>query len=120
MRDGPLANDVVQLTLKENFISSWSLIVYLEDILANSSVKQEVKDILKRTMDAYEFPVQSMIMRPDTGDIVHVINANRLMEIREEQEGTRVSTDPLAYSYNSFLLEGLRKAREEQPPTNPE
>ena len=82
--------------------------------MANTSVKQEVKDILKRTMDSYEFPVQSMIMRPETGEIIHVINANRLMEFRGEEEPVRTHGDPLVHSYNEFLMEGIRKARGEQ------
>ena len=89
--------------------------MYLEDLMANASVNQEVKDLLQKTMDSYEFPVQSMIMRPDTGDIVHMINANNLMELRGEEEPVRTHGDPLAISYNEFLMEGIRKAREEQP-----
>ncbi|KAI6654765.1 selenoprotein N-like [Oopsacas minuta] len=95
-------------------------IIMWEDLMANSSVKQEVKDLLKKTMDSYEFPVQSMVMRPDTGDIVHMINANKLMEFRDSEDAIRVNIDPLSYSYNEFLLEGMRKAREEQAPVIPE
>ena len=89
-------------------------------MIANSSVNQEVKDLLQKTVDSYEFPVQSMIMRPDTGDIVHMINANNLMEFRGEEEPVRTQGDPLTLSYNDFLMEGIRIAREQRQAPTPE
>lgn len=93
--------------------------VYIQDLMANQTVTEEHRAILGKSMAAYQFPVQSMVMRPDTGEILRVLNANEMMDFQED-ESAQHTTDPLAIVYNNFLMEGIRLAREEKSLPNPD
>jgi hypothetical protein len=71
----------------------------------------------KQALDAYKFPVMSMIMSPN-GTVVHTINANDLLAQAHEESDAIMATimshvepdrvhDPVSYVYRRFLGEAV-------------
>ncbi|KAI3388278.1 hypothetical protein SNEBB_000717 [Seison nebaliae] len=65
--------------LKSDFISSWSLVADLKDILKSTTESELVKLVANNSLNEYKFPVMSYVIGMD-GEIISKINANDLLE----------------------------------------
>ena len=69
-------------------------------------------------MDAYKFPVMTMIINP-SGKIIHTLNANDLLDASNKESEAILSTlfsgniervtDPVSFIYHQFLTEATEK-----------
>jgi len=100
----------VQKLLKESFVSTWSLVLDLQEMEKNVS-NSEVAKLANLTLQGYTFPVVSMIALPN-GSVIHHINANVLLndEMTLPESLFGIFDDPIGHKYTLFLEEGLRKA----------
>jgi len=97
--------------LTEKFVSTWSLVVELEDLAANST-DPEVKTFAETALKQYKFPVQSMVFLP-TGEFVHGVNANELLDSTNLFSSFASGfDDPLTTAYHTFLTHAVTKADE--------
>ncbi|CAF4362194.1 unnamed protein product, partial [Rotaria magnacalcarata] len=76
-----LESSAVLNLLREQFVSTWALVVDLKAIIGNQS-DDTIKDSqrAKQALDNYAFPVESMIQQID-GTVISKINANDLLNI---------------------------------------
>ncbi|CAF0874733.1 unnamed protein product [Rotaria sordida] len=81
-----LESSAVLNLLRENYISTWTLVVDLKAIMTNQS-NDAIKDSqrAKHALDNYAFPVESMIQQID-GTVISKINANDLLETYSKAE----------------------------------
>lgn len=98
--------------LSEEFVSSWSLVADLEDLKRDSG-NPEMAKRAQLALDSYEFPVQSMVILPDTGEVLHSVNANKLLDSSNTVNIPNVFQDPLTAAYVDFLNTGLKNGAEE-------
>lgn len=94
--------------LNESFVSSWALVKEVQDVIDNDTLSVEERDFGRLAMDAYSFPVESMVIDPASKTVTHRVNANELMD--EGVEGLVSSvklTDPLDRAYYNFLQKGM-------------
>ena len=89
----------------------------IEDLIKNTSATEEHRKFGRLAMEAYKFPVQSMVIRPMDGAVVRKVNANDLLHDGRPPSNETGSlfgamSDPLCQAYEGFLLEGKRKAVE--------
>lgn len=115
MRDGSLASSPVLSLLEESFISTWALVVDLEE-LKNDSTQLEMSKIAATFLDSYRFPVMMMVASPE-GKVVHAVNANEFLDRQQTMYEAVVNLDfgdPSIVNYVGFLKEGIiqwQKAR---------
>eukprot|EP00731_Ephydatia_muelleri_P027938 Em0019g811a len=102
-----------------SYISSWALVMDIEDLIKNTSATEEHRKFGRLAMDAYKFPVESMVIRPTDGAVVHRVNANDLLHGGKPPSNETGSlfeamsmSDPLCEAYKGFLMEGKGKAVE--------
>lgn len=87
--------------------------------IKNTSLDEIDRLRCKLALNAYEFPVESMVIHPN-GTVLHRINANVLLEISNkyhERKSFMQSTfldvdnsiveDPISNEYEKFLIDGL-------------
>lgn len=97
--------------LEEHFISSWSLVADLKDLTRDSG-DLDVSKHAKTVLDAYKFPVQSMVIGWD-GKIFHSLNANDLLESSSNNTAAfKLFQDPLTAGYVDFLQKGIENSKQ--------
>jgi len=115
--------------LREHFVSGWSLVADLNELVnATSSDDDDIHAKAKTVLDTYAFPVMSYVMHAN-GTIVHRINANHLLDLSRQQgqernnnlasggddednEHSQAHSDhhPVSLVYEKFLRDALSKA----------
>ncbi len=119
MRDSSLQSPAVLQLLKDKFVSSWSLVVDLKSCLSDKKRTESEKLKCKQALDAYKFPVTSMVIHSN-GSVIKTLNANDLLEeagqeTRKFMEAVLPSlnaqgqSDPMTSIYLRFLNEGIAK-----------
>eukprot|EP00731_Ephydatia_muelleri_P027941 Em0019g814a len=117
-----------------SYISSWALVMDIEDLIKNTSATEEHRKFGRLAMDAYKFPVESMVIRPTDGAVVHRVNANDLLHVNQtDHENTTLPSSKshvkdnvkdnvdmrslfnsmlqsMCHEYLTFLEDGKRKA----------
>ncbi|CAF2029707.1 unnamed protein product [Rotaria magnacalcarata] len=86
LRETVLESSAVLNLLREQFVSTWALVVDLKAIIGNQS-DDTIKDSqrAKQALDNYAFPVESMIQQID-GTVISKINTNDLLNINSQSE----------------------------------
>ncbi|CAM4903071.1 unnamed protein product [Rotaria socialis] len=86
LRETVLESSAVLNLLREQFVSTWALVVDLKAIIGNQS-DDTIKDAqrAKQALDNYAFPVESIIQQID-GAVISKINANDLLNINSQSE----------------------------------
>lgn len=104
------SSPVIKL-LNEKFVSSWSLVIDLQAIAANST-DLDLKRKAKISLDTYKFPVHSMILDTE-GNVLAKLNANDLLDSGNNPgaifslAAKKETEDPLSENYLKFLHKGL-------------
>ncbi|CAH1792745.1 unnamed protein product [Owenia fusiformis] len=102
-----------KLVHQEKFLSTWSLVADLEAYKANKEMP-ELALSAERSLEAYKFPVEMMVIQPD-GVVVHRTNANEFLDEGHEMSFMESGfDDPSGVAYLKFLKEGLRLAEEQK------
>lgn len=87
------------------------MVADLKDIQANATDPEHVQ-LASKTLDAYTFPVEMMVILSD-GTVVHHVNANDLLDSQDGVTSmTGIFEDPMAEAYANFLKTGMTKAQE--------
>lgn len=104
--------------LKENFISSWSLLDELKEL--QSSDNTTVASRAKTAVDTYTFPVEIFVYDSDGNVLVHK-NLNDIMEVGEDEEEIKSLKifqngikDSFTYKYMKVLKEGVEASKKKQ------
>lgn len=99
------------MILREAYVSTWSLVVELEELVPRSD-RPFASKLASLSLEKYTFPVTSMVLLPN-GSVVHQINANTLLnsELTLTDSVFETFQDPLEKAYALFLEEGLKKAQ---------
>jgi hypothetical protein len=119
VRETALESPAVMQLLKDKFISGWSLVADLK-ICINDTQHYSPDDMkyCKAALDAYAFPVQSMVIS-NNGTVISTLNANDLLErSNAEAEKFRLTSlttmlenhvfeDPISVIYRNFLENGI-------------
>jgi hypothetical protein len=96
--------------LRENMISSWSLVKELQDLIDDANETERYKKLAQAVLDAYKFPVEMSLFCPN-GQVLKAINANDYLNIEDDplessQDYNRDPGEVLSEAYVKFLKEG--------------
>uniref|UniRef100_A0A4X2KGP4 EF-hand domain-containing protein n=1 Tax=Vombatus ursinus TaxID=29139 RepID=A0A4X2KGP4_VOMUR len=116
LREIVLKNSSILTLLNEKFISTWSLLGDLEELLNEEN--EFYKKLAKLQLEKYRFPVESLVCLPN-GTVVNNIHANDFLfkTPPEHQENEKVLAiySPMSFKspeiYEEFLREGLLRAQ---------
>lgn len=61
----------------------YGLCMWLQEIIANESLSSEERDFGRLALNAYSFPVESLVIDPQANRVTHAINANELLDAEE-------------------------------------
>jgi hypothetical protein len=116
-KDIALESSAVLELLQDKFISSWSLVIDLEKCSNDSSLAVENNKLCQTLLDAYHFPVMSMVLSSN-GTLIHSVNANDLLDSAHQGSDSFMNSvippdpekyiDPIAVAYRDFLAKSIR------------
>jgi len=95
--------------LNKDFVSSWTLVLDLKDLAANST-DLEIRRKAELSLKSYKFPVQCMVLHAN-GTVIEGLNANELLDSGDGRSVLNVFEDPLSGVYLDFLKRGLAKGK---------
>ncbi|GFQ94019.1 selenoprotein N [Trichonephila clavata] len=105
LRETALASPPILEILNTHFISFWSIVEDLKEIIKENS--DSVASFFAQVcLDNYDFPVESIIFTPN-GSVIHRININALLGLVDEQESFFEIRDPVEKNYQEFLENAL-------------
>jgi len=93
--------------LGEHFINCWTLVHDLEEISADNFEDRFLRDASKKVLQAYKFPVQSMVALPN-GSVIATLNANDWLAQSDEIQDDSMWTSSGADLYLDFLENALK------------
>ncbi|GAB1609830.1 hypothetical protein Ahia01_001268900 [Argonauta hians] len=94
--------------LKEHFISTFCLVIELEDMKKRND--SEVAKLASIFLENYKFPVMMIVSLPN-GTILNKVNANDLLDAPSDFWNTGFQ-NPASMSYLKFLKTGLERSVE--------
>lgn len=84
------------------------LVKDLEDIVSDNEMGSHDKKLAQSALDAYKFPVQSMVMEPTEGRVISGLNANELLDnVDDTSIVDKLLSDPVNRNYYNFLRKSL-------------